>query len=97
MTYAYDASVADSSAQDINQIVSAIESTLEELKGDVSKLTGSWEGSEQEQYSGVSQKWSSAATQAKEILGQVKATLEENTQAVSETRSRVSSALTGGK
>lgn len=96
MTYAYDASVADSSAQDINQIVSALESTLEELKGDVSKLAGSWEGSEQERYSGVQQKWSAAAMQAKEILGQVKATLEENTQAVAETRSRVSSALTGG-
>jgi early secretory antigenic target protein ESAT-6 len=95
MTYAYDASVADSSAQDITQIVSAIESTLEELKADVSKLAGSWEGSEHEQYAGVQQKWASAATQAKDILAQVKSTLEENTQAVSETRSRVSSALSG--
>ena len=38
MPYAYDASVADTSAQDINQIVSALEATLDEIQGDVSKL-----------------------------------------------------------
>ncbi|WP_297006258.1 WXG100 family type VII secretion target [uncultured Corynebacterium sp.] len=95
MPYAYDASVADTSAQDINQIVSALEATLDEIQGDVSKLASSWEGSEQEQYSGVQQKWAGAANQAKEILAQVKATLEENSQAVAETRSRVSNAISG--
>lgn len=95
MPYAYDNSVADSSAQDINQIVSALESTLDEIQGDVSTLAGSWEGSEQEQYAGVQKKWAGAATQAKEVLAQVKATLEDNSQSVSETRSRVASAISG--
>ncbi|RAV31521.1 WXG100 family type VII secretion target [Corynebacterium heidelbergense] len=91
--YAYNNSTAESSSGDLNQVMNAIEATLNELDGDVKKLTGSWEGSEQEQYHGIQQKWSGNANHLKEILGQVRASLDENTQSVAETRSRVSNAL----
>lgn len=96
MPYAYDNSVADTSASDINQIVSALETTLDEMSSDVSKLAGSWECEEQEQYQSVHGKWKGAADQAKSVLAQVKATLEENTQQVMDMRSRVKGAISGG-
>lgn len=96
MTFAYDNSVAETAASDVMQVVSALEATLDEMEGEVNKLAGSWEGEEQQQYQSVHGRWKGAADQAKGVLSQVKATLEENTSQVMEMRSRVKSAITGG-
>ncbi|GAA1475505.1 WXG100 family type VII secretion target [Corynebacterium felinum] len=93
--YAYDNSRAETAAQDLNSVMNQIESTLMEMDGDIQKLAASWDGSEQETYQGVHGKWSKAANNIKTILGQVRASLEENTQGVAETRGRVNSSLFG--
>lgn len=93
--YAYDSSVAENVSGDINQIASSIESTLGEMDGDMQKLMGSWEGGEQEQYQGIHGKWSSSADQARGVLNQVRAALDENTQSVGETRQRAAQSLQG--
>ena len=43
--YAYDSSTAENVSGDINQVISSIEATLDEMEGDMRKLSGcSWEG-----------------------------------------------------
>lgn len=93
--YAYNNSDAESTSGELNSVMSQIESTLSEMDSDIRKLASSWEGSEQEEYTQVHGKWSAAANNLKEILGQIRAALDENTQGVSETRSRASSAIAG--
>ncbi len=95
-TYAYDASVAETASGDIEQLASGIENTLSEMDGDMRKLAGgAWEGEEQEQYQGIHGKWSSSAEQARGVLNQVRAALDENTQGVAETRQNVAKSLQG--
>lgn len=93
--YAFKRSDAESTSEELNSVMNAIESTLSEMDSDMRKLAGQWEGSEQESYQGVHGKWSSAAQNLKGILGQIRGALDENTQAVAETRGRVGSALSG--
>ncbi|MDO5670441.1 MAG: WXG100 family type VII secretion target [Corynebacterium sp.] len=93
--YAYNNADADASSQDLQNVMSQIESTLSEMDSDIRKLASAWEGSEQEEYQGIHGRWSSAATNIKEILGQVRAALDENSASVSETRGRASAAIQG--
>ena len=94
--YAYDSSTSENVSGDINQVISSIEATLDEMEGDMRKLSGgSWEGGEQEQYAAIHGRWSKSAHQAREVLGQVRASLDENTQSVGETRQRVTQTLAG--
>lgn len=93
--YAYDGSVAENVSSDLNGIMSAIESILSEMDGDMHSLGGSWEGEEQEQYQGVHQKWSGGANKARGVLAQVRASLDENSQSVAGTRQRVAGAIAG--
>ena len=93
--YAYNNEHAQTAADDLNAVMTSIESTLSEMDSDMQKLAAGWEGSEQEAYRGVHGKWSSAAQNIKSILGQVRSALDENTSAVSETRSRVSQSIAG--
>lgn len=93
--YAYNNSDADTTSGDLNAVMSQIESTLSEMDSDIRKLAVSWEGSEQEDYAQVHGKWSAAANNLKEILGQIRQALDENTQGVVETRGRAASAIAG--
>ena len=93
--YAYNNSDAESTSGDLNGVMNQIESALSEMDSDIRKLASSWEGSEQEEYSQVHGKWSSAAHNLKEILGQIRGALDENTQSVAETRGRASQAIAG--
>ena len=48
--YAYDNSTAETASGDINQVMMSIEGTLNDMDGELGKLSGgSWEGGEQEQ------------------------------------------------
>lgn len=93
--YAYSNQDAEAVSNDINQIVSALEATLDEMDGEARKLGSVWEGSEQEEYQGFHGKWSQAAQQSRGVLAQVRASLDENTQSVAETRQRASQAIAG--
>ena len=93
--YAYNRQDAEHAADDLNNVMNSIESTLSEMETDMQKLAAGWEGSEQETYRGIHGKWTSAAQNIKSILGQVRAALQENTSAVTETRSRASQSLAG--
>lgn len=93
--YAYNRQDAEQAADDLNSVMDGIESTLSEMESDIQKLSAGWEGSEQETYRGVHGKWTSAAQNIKSILGQVRSALDENTSAVTETRSRASQSLVG--
>lgn len=93
--YAYNRQDAEQTADDLNSVMDGIESTLSEMESDIQKLSAGWEGSEQETYRGVHGKWTSAAQNIKSILGQVRSALDENTSAVTETRSRASQSLVG--
>lgn len=93
--YAYVNSDAEGASGELNGIMNQIESTLNEMDSDIRKLASSWEGSEQEEYNQVHGKWSAAANNLKDILGQIRQALDENTQSVAETRNRASSAIAG--
>lgn len=93
--YAYNNSDAEAASGDLNSVMSQIESTLSEMDSDMRKLGAGWEGSEQQEYGQIHGKWSSAANNLKEILGQIRVALDENTQSVSETRNKVSTTIAG--
>lgn len=93
--YAYNNADAEGTSGDLDNVMKQIESTLSEMDFDIRKLGSSWEGSEHEEYQQVHGKWSSAANNLKEILGQIRGALDENTQGVSETRGRASKAIAG--
>ncbi|MDO4686485.1 MAG: WXG100 family type VII secretion target [Corynebacterium sp.] len=93
--YAYDNSVADSVSGDIRQVIGEIEATLDGMESDLGKLAAGWEGGEHEQYQGIHGRWSNAAEQARGVLAEVQASLNENSQSVIETRGRVINALNG--
>lgn len=93
--YAYTHSDAENASENLNTVMSNIESTLSEMGTDLQKLSAGWEGSEQENYRGVHGKWSSAAENLRNILGEVRRTLDENTASVIETRNRASNSISG--
>lgn len=94
-TYAYDYNTADAASGDIHQVISSIETTLDEMDGDMHKLAGGWEGTEHEEYRGVHGRWNQGAHQARVVLSQVRAALDENSNSVVETRVRASNAIAG--
>lgn len=94
-TYAYDYNTADSASGDIKQVISAIETTLDDMDSDMNKLAAGWEATEHEEYKTVHNRWNQGAHQARTVLAQVRASLDENSNSVVETRQRASNAITG--
>lgn len=93
--FAYNNNDAEQTSEEINSIMNQIESTLSEMDSDIRKLGDSWEGSEQEEYQGIHSRWSGAAKNLQDILGQIRGALDESTGTVAEGRGRVSSAIAG--
>lgn len=92
--YSYDEGGADTAGDDLASIVSALESSLEQLQGYVSSVESQWNADEQILYRGVQTKWGNAASSVNEILGQMKTALGANTEQVRDMRAQVRSALT---
>lgn len=93
--FAYNNNDADQTSEELNTIMNNIESTLGEMDSDIRKLGESWEGSEQEEYQAIHSRWSGAAKNLQNILGQIRGALDESTSNVAEGRGRVSSAIAG--
>jgi len=94
-TYAYDYNTADSASGDIKQVISSIETTLDEMDGDMNKLAGGWDSTEHDEYKTIHGRWNKGAHQARTVLAQVRASLDENSNSVVETRQRASNAIAG--
>ncbi len=91
--YSYDESVADSAHGDLASVKAGLQASLDDLSGFVAKVKSSWQGDEQDEYSGVQLKWDSAAATVQEILATVHGALGTNTSSVMDMRSQVRSAL----
>ena len=94
-TYAYDYNTADSASGDINQVISSIEATLNDMDSDMNKLAAGWDSTEHDEYKTVHTRWNKGAHQARTVLAQVRASLDENSNSVVETRQRASNAIAG--
>jgi WXG100 family type VII secretion target len=93
--YSYDESVAESAHGDLAGVQSGLQASLDDLSGFVAKVKSSWQGDEQDEYTGIQAKWDSAATTVREILASVHTALGSNTSSVKDMRGQVRSALQG--
>ncbi|MDQ2846666.1 MAG: WXG100 family type VII secretion target [Actinomycetota bacterium] len=93
---AYDEAIAEASHGDVAGVIAGIESSLADLTGFVNSVKSQWEGSEQEQYTGIQQRWDSSSKAVQEILTQIATALGANTSSVKEMRGKVMSAIAAG-
>jgi len=93
--YSYDSAVAHDAEGGLSGTIAALQGRLDELGGFVNSVCASWEGDEQAIYRGAQTRWDNAATQVRDILHQIKATLGETTESVDTMRARVRQSLQG--
>ncbi|QRY63015.1 WXG100 family type VII secretion target [Gordonia sp. PDNC005] len=96
-SYGYDPAAAQAAEDRVETAATSLQGSVDELKTQLQTLSGSWDGDEHEQYSGVHQKVSDGFESITQTLSQIKAALGDNTQAVAAMRQGVQQSITGGK
>jgi WXG100 family type VII secretion target len=91
--FSYNEATAESASGSLGSVISGLESSLADLGGFVASVKSSWEGDEQDTYSGVQAKWDSAAATVADILTAVSKSLTATTSGVKDMRGQVRSAL----
>jgi WXG100 family type VII secretion target len=92
--FSYNEATAESSLGSLGSVISGLEASLSDLSGFVASVKSSWEGDEQDSYSGVQAKWDSAARAVEHILAAVSKSLSASTSSVKDMRGQVRNALT---
>ena len=93
--YSYDSAVARDAEGGLSGTIASLQGNLDELGGFVNSVCANWEGDEQAIYHGIQSKWDGAAGQVREILDQIRVTLDQTTESVETMRARVSQSLQG--
>ena len=92
--FSYNEATAESASGSLGSVIAGLESSLSDLGGFVAHVRSSWDGDEQDTYSGVQSRWDSAAATVQEILSAVSKSLSATTSGVRDMRGQVRSALT---
>jgi WXG100 family type VII secretion target len=92
--FSYNEATAESASGSLGSVIAGLESSLSDLGGFVASVRSSWDGDEQDTYSGVQTRWDSAAATVQEILSAVSKSLSATTSGVRDMRGQVRSALT---
>jgi WXG100 family type VII secretion target len=91
--FSYDEAVADSAHGDLQGVISALQASLDDLSGFVSRVKSNWDGDEMDLYGGVQAKWDSSAATVRQILDSVHQALGSTTSSVKDMRGQVRGAL----
>lgn len=89
----YDDSVAQSAHGEVQQVISGLEGSLDELGGFVNSVKSAWDGDEMDQYASVQANWDKCASSVKQILQQVHQALGSNNESVTAMRGKVKGTL----
>ncbi len=92
--FSYNEATAESASGSLGSVISGLESSLSDLGGFVASVKSSWDGDEQDTYSGMQAKWDAAAATVQDILTGVSKSLAATTSGVKDMRCQVRSALT---